>query len=123
MRENFNQFNEQYNKQEINWRKSVSEISKFIIDRLDKNEFYDFLEGKEINKDKMIRWQVRLDELLDKITKRMGYHIDQNKLFTEAYYQIMEQNNSGELNYSKSLAYFCDNINNLIIKRNGFVNN
>lgn len=113
---NFNSFEQSYSKNEVNWKKSVGEISKFVLDHLDKGEFYEFLEGEEINKDKMSRWQLRLDELLDKITKRMGYRIDKNKLFTEAYCQIIEQKNSGELNPSKGLSYFCANVDNLIEK-------
>ena len=82
--EKFNPFVEQYNKNEVNWRKSVSEISKFIIDHLEKTDFYDFLSDEEIDKEKMTRWQARLDDLLDKITKRIGYRIDEDKLFLEA---------------------------------------
>jgi len=114
--ENFNPFNE-YNKNEINWRKSVGEISKFIIDHLEKSDFYDFLSGEEIDREKMNRWQERLDELVDKITKRMGYKIDNDKLFMDAYEQVLKQKNNGELASSKSLEYFCNNIDSLKEKR------
>jgi len=115
--ENYNPFSEQYNKHEVNWRKSVSEISKFIVDHLEKSDFYDFLDGEEIDKEKLERWQTRLDDLIDKVTKRMGYKIDENKLFMEAYDQILNQKTSGELPPSKSLEYFCNNIDNLKEKR------
>ena len=120
--ENFNPFNE-YNKNEVNWRKSVGEISKFIIDHLDKSDFYDFLSGEEIDREKMNRWQERLDELNDKITKRMGYKINANKLFIQAYEQIESQKNSGELAPSKNLEYFCNNIDELKEKRKVVVEN
>ena len=34
---------EAYNEQAIKWRKSVSEISKFITDHLDRPDFYNFI--------------------------------------------------------------------------------
>ena len=114
--ENFNPFNE-YNKNEVNWRKSVGEISKFIIDHLERPDFYDFLDGEEIDKEKTERWQTRLDDLIDKITKRMGYKIDGDKLFVDAYEQILTQKNNGELAPSKNLEYFCNNIDSLKEKR------
>src|SRR5680860_864689 len=97
---NFNPFAEQYSQHEVNWRKSVSEISKFITDHLEKPDFYDFLDGEKIDKDKMVRWQNRLEDLADKVTKRMGHRIDEDKLFMEAYAQIVSQKNSGQLNPS-----------------------
>ena len=120
--ENFNQFNE-YSKNEVNWRKSVGEISKFVVDHLDRSEFYDFLNGDEIDQEKMNRWQERLDELTDKITKRMGYRIDTDKLFIEAFEQIVDHKNSGELAPSKNLEYFCNNIDELKEKRSLAVEN
>lgn len=113
----FNQFVEPYNKREVSWRKSVGEISKFITDHLEKPDFYDFLGGEEISQEKRLRWQVRLDELWDKITKRTGYRIDKDKLFTEACQKIIDQKTYGELNPSKNLDYFCDNVDYLIEKR------
>ena len=115
--EKFSPFVEQYNKNEVNWRKSVSEISKFIIDHLEKTGFYDFLSNEEIDKDKMTRWQTRLDDLLDKITKRIGYRIDEDKLFLEAYEQINRQYQAGELNPSKGLDYFCSHLEELRERR------
>lgn len=120
---NFNSFESPYNKNEVEWRKSVGEISKFIVDHLEKNDFYDFLDGVAIDREKMERWQTRLDELTDKVTKRMGYKIDEDKLFVQAYEQILKQRDSGELANSKSLAYFCNNLEALIEKRSVAVEN
>lgn len=120
---NFNSFEQSYSKNDVNWHKSVGEISNFILNHLDKREFCDFLEGQEIDYDKVDRWRLRLDELLDKITKRMGYRIDKNKLFSKAYYEILEKKNNGELNPSKNLDYFCNNIDYLIAKIDIFNNN
>jgi hypothetical protein len=121
--ENFNPFAEQYNKHEVNWRKSVGEISKFIIDHLDKTDFYDFLDGEEIDKEKNNRWQLRLDDLTDKITKRMGHKIDDEKLLAEACEQIVRQKNSGELAPTKGLDYFCSHIDELLEKKRISVEN
>lgn len=118
---NFNSFEQGYNKNEINWQKSVSEISKFIIDHLDnRNDFFEFLTGESEDNDKNIRWQVRHEELLDKITKRMGYRIDDEKLFLEACEQVKKQYQNGELAPSKGLDYFCDNLD-LLKKNSAFV--
>lgn len=115
---NFNSFEQGYNKNEVSWQKSISEISKFIVDHLDnRSDFFDFLNGEIQDKEKSIRWESRLEYLLDKITKRMGYHIDQNKLFLEAYEQIKKQYYDGELPISKGLTYFCDNIDILAGKK------
>ena len=105
-----NSFGEQYSKHEVNWRKSVGEISKFIVDHLERPDFFYFLDGEEVDKEKSNRWQFRLDDLMDKVTKRMGYKIDENKLFVEAYEQILKQKDNGELASSKSLEYFCNHI-------------
>lgn len=105
-----------YNKQEINWQKSVNEISKFIIDHLDSINFYDFINDEMMDKEKKERWSVRLEELKDKATKRLGYKIDQNKLLKEAFFNILNQKNKGELVISNSLEYFCSNIDDLVSK-------
>lgn len=115
---NFNSFEQSYNKNEVNWQKSVSEISKFIIDHLDnRNDFFEFLSGEMEDGEKNNRWQLRQDELLDKITKRMGYKIDEEKLFFEACEQVRRQYQNGELNPSKGLDYFCENLEDLKEKK------
>jgi hypothetical protein len=115
---NFNSFEQSYNKNEVNWQKSVSEISKFIIDHLDnRNDFFEFLSGEMEDSEKAGRLQIRRDDLLDKITKRMGYRIDEEKLFFEACDQVRNQYQGGELNPSKGLDYFCNNLEELKEKR------
>ena len=121
---NFNSIEQGYNKNEINWHKSISELSKFIIDHLDnRSDFFDFLNGEIKDKEKSARWELKQDDLLDKITKRMGYKIDEDKLFSEAYEQIKNQYQNGELSPSKGLNYFCNNIDKLTEKRNILVEN
>lgn len=114
----FNSFEKGYDKNEVNWQKSISEIAKFITDHLDnKGEFFEFLNSELDDKEKCNRWQSRLDDLLDKITKRTGYRIDQDKLFSEAYEMVEQQCRNGELNPSKGLDYFCSNLEELKEKR------
>jgi len=101
---------EQYNEHQIKWQKSIREIAKFIIDRLDKLDFYGFISGEELDKEKAKHWQLDLDDLLDKVTKRMGHAIDREELLKEAFSYIINQRNTFELTPTKSLDYFCENI-------------
>ena len=105
-----------YNENEVNWHKSVSEISKFLIDHLDKLDFYNFINGEEVDQEKEARWHERIEELCDKATKRLGYQIDRPELMKQAYYQIVNDNNKGLLAQSKVLEHFCSNVEELIQK-------
>ena len=101
----------QYSEQAVNWQKSVSEISKFIIDHLEKEDFFDYFCGETIdNKDKEERWNERLEELYGKATSRLGYKIDRNKLLADAKKHILDLKDKGELLPSKILDRFCEHI-------------
>lgn len=101
-----------YDRNANNWRKSVDEITKYIYDRLDDDEFFDFLVGadnndqEDLDREKRERWQTRLDDLNQKITKRMGYRIDQSKLLGEALEQVRSRRDLGELTPSNRLDRF-----------------
>ncbi|MEI6835903.1 MAG: hypothetical protein WCK59_03640 [Candidatus Falkowbacteria bacterium] len=101
---------EAYNEQAVKWRKSVSEISKFIIDHLDRPDFYNFITGTSANEEKEEHYQLRLEELITKATKRMGHAISQEKLLSESYDYIINQRDNGVLPPSSSLNHFCENI-------------
>jgi hypothetical protein len=101
---------EQYSEQAIHWQKSVSEISKFIIDRLDKEDFCEYLSGENIDEARAKHWHERLEELYDKATSRVGYRIDRDKLMKDAKENILKLRDSGELPSSKVLDRFCSHI-------------
>lgn len=107
-------FEKPYDRNAVNWRKSVEELSKFIYDRVGDEDFFDFLregvnnELSDSDKEKMERWQTRLDDLHQKITKRMGYRVDKSKLLTEAVTQILDRRDSGEFVPNNRLDRFCE---------------
>jgi len=106
-----NNFEKVYNPKQKDWQKSVGELSKFFLDNskdirlVDQREF----ENKE-EKIRAERLKIRLAELLEKATKRLGYKIDEAKLITEAYQHILDLKNSGELAPSNLLDNFCAEI-------------
>jgi hypothetical protein len=106
-----NNFEKVYNPKQKDWQKSVGELSKFFLDNskdirlIDQGEF----ENKE-EKIRAERLKIRLAELLEKATKRLGYKIDEIKLITEAYQHILDLKNSGELAPSNLLDNFCAEI-------------
>lgn len=107
---NFENPGNQYSEHEKNRDKSINELSKFILDNLDRPDFKEFVLGGEVGKDKLVRWQGRWEELIDKITKRLGHKVDQNELKIEVYKNILDLKESGELNPSKYLDSFCEEI-------------
>jgi len=100
----------QYNEQAVNWQKSVSEICKFIVDRLDKEDFCEYLSGENIDEIRAKHWDERLEELYDKATSRVGYRIDRDKLMKDAKENILKLRDSGELPPSKVLDRFCSHV-------------
>jgi len=104
-----NNFEKQpYDENKKNWQKSVAEISKFLLDHsqdglwIEKSDFADKEEEERIE-----RFKVRLEELLEKATKRIGYKVDQDKLINDAYSQILALKKSGELPETNILNNFC----------------
>ncbi|MFA4942158.1 MAG: hypothetical protein WC564_00795 [Patescibacteria group bacterium] len=100
-----------YDENKINWQKSVSEVSRFLLDHSE-NGF--FVEQNEFEskgeQEKVKRLKNRLAELLEKATKRLGYQVDDQKLINDAYRQIIKMNDSGELPPSGLLKNFCAEI-------------
>ncbi len=100
-----------YDENRKNYEKSVSEFSKFFLDHssdglwIGKSEF-----GSEGEEDRVKRLQVRLEELVEKATKRLGYKVDEAKLINDAYRHILNMKSSGELPDNNILDNFCAEI-------------
>ncbi len=111
-----------------NWKESVGEMSDFFGKNLNNPNFLIFLRDqgifqKEIpfesemensddgnhQKDERERWAERLEDLLDKATKRLGYGVKSRKdeLMSAAVQEISRRRNDFELPASKTLDYFC----------------
>ena len=113
MKNSFESANRGYDEHEKNLEKSVSELSKFMLDNLSRPGFSEFLKGEEIEKDQLGRWEERLEELIEKTTKRVGHRIDQDELLKAAYKEILNRKWLGELPESNHLDNFCNNLEEL----------
>jgi|GEM_PF-1162229 len=102
-----------YSEHEKNWQKSVNEYAKFILDHLDKPDFIEFIvnDNQELGQE---RWKVRLEELFNKATGRIGHHIEESELRAKALESIVKQKNNGELPDSKFLNRFMSEVSKIV---------
>ncbi len=110
---NNNGFKENFNPDKVNYEKSVSELSKFFSDNLEKYflaQKTEFASDEKDERAKVERFQERLKELLDKATRRLGHEIDEPKLINDAGEHILALKNSGELPPSSYLEKFCSEV-------------
>ena len=93
-----------YDKNAKNWQQSAEEIAKFILDHLDRGaDFLNFIRGEELEfPERAERWQIRLLELMDKATKRLGHDIGNRRdLLLAARQIIVYRQIAGELPSAK----------------------
>lgn len=93
-----------------NREKSVEEIAKFILDHLGSSpDFLSFLRNQELaSPARGERWRERLDGLLSKAKKRMGYRIDNRDFILAARRLILQRREAGELPEFGAYLDFCD---------------
>lgn len=106
-----NSFEKPYDENKKNYDKSIGEISDFFMNHL-KYGMFDKKEKFSDNgeKERVVRLNERLTELLEKATKRIGYKIDKGKIISDAYRRILVMKNSGELPENNLLENFCAEI-------------
>jgi hypothetical protein len=92
-----------YSEDRKHWSKSVSEMGKFIIDNLEHPDFLAFLRGEDIESPRLRRWRERYADLLDKAQTRLGYHLDAEKLMSDAKQAVINQADSGEIMPTKRI--------------------
>lgn len=102
-----------YSEHDRNWQKSVNEYAKFILDHLDKPNFIEFIVGDN-QESGLERWNLRLEELFDKATSRIGHHIEESELRIKALEIIVKQKNNGELPDSKFLNRFISEVSKVL---------
>lgn len=98
-----------YDKHEKNWQKSANEVASFILNGLEnKQQFFDFVCGEEIDDKKESRWQEQLLNLIAKAQKRVGHQIDAQELLAAGRQAILDRAANGELSENKVFQKFCD---------------
>lgn len=121
MKNSFENPGNNYDEHEKNLQKSIGELSKFMLDNLGRPDFISFLKEEEIDGDHLVkakfeRWEERLEDLIDKATKRLGHHVDQAELLRSAYRDILNRKELCELPESKSLDNFCEELDEMLKK-------
>jgi hypothetical protein len=98
-----------YDQDEKKRQKSANEIAKFILNGLEeRQQFFEFICGEEINDKKAGRWQEQLLNLVAKAQKRIGYQIDSQELLMAARQVVLDQAANGELAELKAYKKFCE---------------
>ncbi len=99
-----------YSEDSKNREKSIEEIAKFILDHLDSGpDFLSFLRDQELSSpERERRWRERLEKLLSKAQKRVGYHINSRDFILAARNLILERQAAGELPPKPAYLNFCE---------------
>ena len=92
-----------------NREKSIGEIAKFILDHLSSSsDFLSFLCNQESSSsENRKRWHQRLEQLLLKAQKRIGYRINYRDFILAARDLILKRQAAGELPPHPNYLKFC----------------
>ncbi|MDD3285103.1 MAG: hypothetical protein PHG95_00465 [Patescibacteria group bacterium] len=93
-----------------NREKSIEEIAKFILDHLSSGpDFLSFLRNQELSSsERGERWRERLEKLLSKAQRRVGYRINNRDFILAARNLILQRQAAGELPPQPAYLNFCE---------------